>query len=102
VGRPELAEVSLNFALERQDDLHKYYNGTTGETIEAVPADRNRVGLPEYNCLVRLAVRLGNEEALETYLEPAQTTWDELLQRDEISLYDLGDTLLALYYVSNR
>ncbi len=98
-GRPELARLTLDFALERRDDLHKYFNGTTGEPIPEVEV---RAGLPEYNCLVRLAARLGEVEALDVFLADAQFWWEELRQRDEISLYDLGETLLALYYVSNR
>lgn len=98
-GRPEMARLTLDFALARADDLYKYFNGTTGE---AIPGVEVRAGLPEYNCLVRLAARLGDEDALAVFLPMAQQNWDALRTSQTISFYDLGETLLALHYITNR
>ncbi|MCA9912448.1 MAG: hypothetical protein KC496_03835, partial [Anaerolineae bacterium] len=67
-----------------------------------------QAGLPEYNCLVRLAMRLDDDAAEAKFLERAREEWTEFKtgwdeddwQKDASIYFSLSETLLALYCVT--
>lgn len=110
IGLPYLAEHTLDFALAHMTSeagLQKYYIGRTGEPL---PDSNTPAGLVEYNCLLRLATRLGSEDAQEKLEVSARSAWDEFkddwesgaLENDAGRYFSLSETLLTLHCITNE
>lgn len=92
---PEIGQRILRFALERLPDLGTYYYGRTGELVKKQDA-----GAPTYACLVRLAVKLKDQKALNAFLNPFVTHAEFVMQNpNKSSLYTVTEVLLALQSV---
>ncbi len=89
---PEVGRSVLRFALLRLPKLSDYYYGRTGE-----PAKEQDPGAPTYACLVRLAVKLKDQKALNAFLDPFVTHAEFVRQNPKkSSLYMVNEVLLAL------
>lgn len=95
VEAPDVGKTILRFAVERLPELHTYYYGRTGEPVKDQDA-----GAPTYACLVRLAVKLKDQKALDTFLDPFAIHTEFVTQHPkESSLYTVVEVLLALQSV---
>ena len=72
-----------------------YYYGRTGEA-----AKEQDPGAPTYACLVRLAVKLKDQKALNAFLDPFVTHAEFVRQNPKkSSLYTVNEVLLALHSI---
>ncbi len=92
-NRP-LAVGVLSFARARADDLRLNYNVETGE------GQGGGVGAETYAPLVRLAVKLGDARAVDTFLPKLVDQCEKFMAEPNARdrLYLLGESLLALEY----
>lgn len=95
VETPEIGRNIIRFALKRLPELSTYYYGRTGE-----PATQQVAEVPTYACLVRLAVKLKDRQALNAFLNPLMTHTESVTQNTkEFSLYTVVEALLAVQSV---
>jgi len=92
-NRP-LAVGVLRFAMQRKDDLRLNYDVETGA------ASSSGVGAETYAPLVRLAVKLGDHEAVDTFLPKLVHQCEKFMAQAQAkdTLYLLGESLLAIEY----
>ncbi len=97
-GAPQIGQKVIRFAMERLPKLATYYYGRTGESVLRQPAE-----VATYACLVRLAIKLKDQTALNAFLEPFITHAQAVTQNtEEFSLYTVIEALLALQSVSEQ
>ena len=95
VEAPEIGQRVLRFALERLPELSSYYYGRTGE-----PLPESGAAAPTYACLVRLAVKLKDQKALNAFFKPFVIHAEFVRQNPKkSSLYTVNEVLLALQSV---
>lgn len=94
-GAPEIGQKVISFALKRLPNLDNYYYGRSGE-----PVTPQRAEVATYACLVRLANKLQDQQALNAFLNPFVTHTEFVTENTEkFSLYTVVETLLGLQSV---
>lgn len=98
LGAPEIGQKVISFAMKRLPKLSTYYYGRTGEPVIERPAE-----VATYACLVRLAIKLKDQKALNAFLEPFISHAQAVTQNtEEFSLYTVIEALLALQSISHQ
>ena len=94
-GAPQIGQKVISFAQVRLPKLSTYYYGRTGEPVNPQTAE-----VATYACLVRLAIKLNDQKALNAFIEPFTTHAEAVIQNtEEFSLYTVIEALLALQLV---
>lgn len=94
-GAPQIGQKVISFARARLPNLSTYYYGRTGESAIAQTAE-----VATYACLVRLAIKLNDQKALNAFVEPFTTHAEAVIQNtEEFSLYTVIEALLGLQSV---
>ncbi|MCC7144827.1 MAG: hypothetical protein IT443_00115 [Phycisphaeraceae bacterium] len=89
---PQIAQVTLQFALDRMPDLNVYYYGRDGRPFGDKPA-----GADTYAAMVSLACRLGQREKAQVFLTPMLAQTVEFIKNpQEPRFYTASVVLLAL------
>lgn len=98
VAAPEVGQKIVGFAVNRLSKLNTYYYGRTGE-----PAIDQAASAPTYACLVRLAVKLNQQKALNAFL-PGFITHTEFVAQNpqDSTLYTVTEVLLALQAILTK
>ncbi len=77
-SNPQIGRTILAFAIKRFGDLHRYYYGRTGQSVDASAA-----AVFEYSTLARLAAQLGDEPVAARIVDRGLIQWKWLLDQDQ-------------------
>ena len=91
----KIAKGVLDFAIKRLSSINAYYYGRTGEKARS-----GSVGPATYSSLLRLAIRLNGQEAIQKILPKWLNSVKAFAQKPyQPRLYILGEVLLAFAYL---